>query len=161
MERSLREALVPPTESSLSSDVLLNRGRANGVEIHKVTGQEALELEPRVNTKFGQALYVPITSVVNPKEVAERVREEVVSRGGVIHYSTPAEAIDARRGTARTSTGSFEAGTVVNAAGLFADQVAERAGLRPNIVFSRSKGSTGNTKTPTSQCGVWYTRFLI
>ena len=119
--------LVPPTESSLSSvDVLLNRGRANGVEIHKVTGQEALELEPRVNTKFGQALYVPITSVVNPKEVAERVREEVVSRGGVIHYSTPAEAIDARRGTARTLAGSFEAGTVVNAAGLFADQVAER-----------------------------------
>ena len=75
--------LVPPTESSLSSmDVLLNRGRANGVEIHKVTGQEALELEPRVNTKFGQALYVPITSVVNPKEVAERVREEVVSGVG-------------------------------------------------------------------------------
>ena len=91
-----------------------------------MTGQEALELEPRVNTKFGQALYVPITSVVNPKEVAERVREEVVSRGGVIHYSTPAEAIDARRGTARTLAGSFEAGTVVNAAGLFADQVAER-----------------------------------
>ena len=111
VERSRGKLLVPPTESSLSSvDVLLNRGRANGVEIHKVTGREALELEPRVNTKFGQALYVPITSVVNPRKVAERVREEVVSRGGVIHYSTPAEAIDARRGTARTSTGSFEAG---------------------------------------------------
>ena len=62
MERSLQKLLVPPTESSLSSlDVLLNRGRANGVEIHKVTGPEALDLEPRVNTRFGQALYVPIT----------------------------------------------------------------------------------------------------
>ena len=141
--------LVPPTEFSLSSmDVLLNRGRANGVEIHKVTGREALELEPRVNTKFDQALYVPITSVVNPKEVAERVREEVVSRGGVIHYSTPAEAIDARRGTARTSTGSFEAGTVVNAAGLFADQVAERAGLKTQYSFQPFKGKYWKHKNP-------------
>ena len=141
--------LVPPTESSLSSmDVLLNRGRANGVEIHKVTGREALELEPRVNTKFDQALYVPITSVVNPKEVAERVREEVVSRGGVIHYSTPAEAIDARRGTARTSTGSFEAGTVVNAAGLFADQVAERSGLKTQYSFQPFKGKYWKHKNP-------------
>ena len=141
--------LVPPTESSLNSmDVLLNRGRANGVEIHKVTGREALELEPRVNTKFDQALYVPITSVVNPKEVAERVREEVVSRGGVIHYSTPAEAIDARRGTARTSMGSFEAGTVVNAAGLFADQVAERAGLKTQYSFQPFKGKYWKHKNP-------------
>ena len=141
--------LVPPTESSLNSmDVLLNRGRANGVEIHKVTGREALELEPRVNTKFDQALYVPVTSVVNPKEVAERVREEVVSRGGVIHYSTPAEAIDARRGTARTSTGSFEAGTVVNAAGLFADQVAERAGLKTQYSFQPFKGKYWKHKNP-------------
>ena len=141
--------LVPPTEASLNSmDVLLNRGRANGVEIHKVTGREALELEPRVNTKFDQALYVPVTSVVNPKEVAERVREEVVSRGGVIHYSTPAESIDARRGTARTSTGSFEAGTVVNAAGLFADQVAERAGLKTQYSFQPFKGKYWKHKNP-------------
>ena len=141
--------LVPPTESSLSSlDVLLNRGRANGVEIHKVTGPEALDLEPRVNTRFGQALYVPITSVVNPKEVAERVREEVVSRGGVIHYSTPVEAIDARRGTARTLEGSFEAGTVVNAAGLFADQVAERSGLKTQYSFQPFKGKYWKHKNP-------------
>ena len=141
--------LVPPTESSLCSmDVLLNRGRANGVEIHKVTGREALELEPRVNTKFGQALYVPITSVVNPKEVAERVREEVVSSGGVIHYSTPAEAIDAHRGTVRTLAGSFEAGTVVNAAGLFADQVAERSGLKTQYSFQPFKGKYWKHKNP-------------
>ena len=31
--------------------------------------------------------------------------------------------------------GSFEAGTVVNAAGLFADQVAERSGLKTQYSF--------------------------
>ena len=141
--------LVPPTESSLSSmDILLNRGSINGVEIHKVTGKEALELEPRVNPQFDQALYVPITSVVNPKQLAERVRKDVVGSGGVIYYGTPAIAISARRGTVQTFMGTFEAGTVINAAGLFADQVAERAGLKTQYSFQPFKGKYWKHKDP-------------
>lgn len=141
--------LVPPTESSLSSmDILLNRGSINGVEIHKVTGKEALELEPRVNTQLDQALYVPVTSVVNPKEVAERVRKDVASIGGVIQYGTSAIAISARRGTVQTLMGTFEAGTVINAAGLFADQVAERAGLKTQYSFQPFKGKYWKHKDP-------------
>jgi L-2-hydroxyglutarate oxidase len=141
--------LVPPTESSLSSmDILLNRGSINGVEIHKVTGKEALELEPRVNTQLDQALYVPITSVVNPKEVAERVRKDVASIGGVIQYGTSAIAISARRGTVQTLMGTFEAGTVINAAGLFADQVAKRAGLKTQYSFQPFKGKYWKHKDP-------------
>jgi L-2-hydroxyglutarate oxidase len=141
--------LVPPTESSLRSmDILLNRGSINGVEIHKVTGKEALELEPRVNTQLDQALYVPITSVVNPKEVAERVRKDVASIGGVIQYGTSAIAISARRGTVQTLMGTFEAGTVINAAGLFADQVAKRAGLKTQYSFQPFKGKYWKHKDP-------------
>ncbi|MEK9670797.1 MAG: FAD-dependent oxidoreductase, partial [Gammaproteobacteria bacterium] len=141
--------LVPPTEASLSSmDVLLTRGAANGVDIHKVTGKEALELEPRVNPQFDQALYVPITSVVNPKQLAERVRKDVVGSGGVIYYGTPAIAISARRGTVQTLTGTFEAGTVINAAGLFADQVAKRAGLKTQYSFQPFKGKYWKHKDP-------------
>ena len=133
--------LVPPSESSLSSmDVLLNRGLSNGVEIHKVTGQEALEIEPRVNPQFDQALFVPITSVVNPKQVAERVKTDVLEAGGVIHYEIPAQSVHARRGAVQTSIGTFEAGTVINAAGLFADQVAKRAGLQTRYRFQPFKG---------------------
>lgn len=141
--------LVPPTEASLSSMVvLLTRGAANGVEIHKVTGKEALELEPRVNPQFDQALYVPITSVVNPKQLAERVRNDVVGSGGVIYYGTPAIAISARRGTVQTLMGTFEAGTVINAAGLFADQVAKRAGLKTQYSFQPFKGKYWKHKDP-------------
>ncbi len=141
--------LVPPIESSLGSmDILLSRGLANGVEIHRVTGREALELEPRVNTQFDQALYVPITSVVNPREVAERVRKDVVECGGAIHYGTRATAIDARRGIVRTRMGRFEAGAVINAAGLFADQVAERAGLKTRYSFQPFKGKYWKHKDP-------------
>ena len=141
--------LVPPTESSLSSmNVLLNRGLANGVEIDKVTGREALELEPRVNIQFDQALYIPITSVVNPIEVAERVRKDVIERGAAIHYGTRAMAIGARRGTVQTRMGTFEAGTVINAAGLFADQVAERGGLKTQYNFQPFKGKYWKHKDP-------------
>jgi len=141
--------LVPPSESSLDSmEILLKRGLANGVEIHRITGQEALELEPRVNTQFDQALYVPITSVVNPKQVAESVRRDVVNLGATIHYQTPATAIDARRGTVQTRMGTFEAGTVINAAGLFADRVAEQAGLTTQYSFQPFKGKYWKHKDP-------------
>ncbi len=141
--------LVPPSESSLDSlDILLKRGLANGVEIHRITGQEALELEPRVNTQFDQALYIPITSVVNPTEVAERVRKDVVELGGVIYYGTRAAAIGTRRGTVQTRMGTFEAGTVINAAGLFADQVAQRGGLQTQYSFQPFKGKYWKHKDP-------------
>ena len=141
--------LVPPSESSLDSlDILLKRGLANGVGIHRITGQEALELEPRVNTQFDQALYIPITSVVNPTEVAERVRKDVVELGGVIYYGTRAAAIGARRGTVQTRMGTFEAGTVINAAGLFADQVAQRGGLKTQYSFQPFKGKYWKHKDP-------------
>ena len=144
--------LVPPSESALGSmQRLLDRGRANGVDIHRVTGQEALQLEPRVNPQFDQALFVPITSVVNPKEVAERVRLDVLEAGGVIHYKIPAQSIHSRRGTVQTSIGTFEAGTVINAAGLFADQVARRAGLQTRYRFQPFKGKYWKHKDPSFQ----------
>ena len=133
--------LVPPSESALGSmQVLLDRGRANGVEIHQLTGKEALELEPHVNPQFDQALFVPITSVVNPKEVVERIKKDVIDTGGVIHYNASAGSIDSKCGTVQTSVGTFESPTVVNAAGLFADQVAKRAGLKTRYSFQPFKG---------------------
>ena len=142
--------LVPPSESALESmQRLLDRGRANGVDIHRVTGQEALQLEPRVNPQFDQALFVPITSVVNPKQVAERVKTDVLEAGGVIHYEIPAQSVHARRGVVQTSIGTFEAGTVINAAGLFADQVAKRAGLQTRYRFQPFKGKYWKHKDPS------------
>ena len=133
--------LVPPSESALGSmQVLLDRGRANGVEIHQLTGKEALELEPNVNPQFDQALFVPITSVVNPREVVERIKKDVIEAGGVIHYNAFAGSIDSKCGVVQTSVGTFESATVVNAAGLFADQVAKRAGLETRYSFQPFKG---------------------
>ena len=133
--------LVPPSESALGSmQVLLDRGRANGVEIHQLTGKEALELEPNVNPQFDQALFVPITSVVDPREVVERIKKDVIEAGGVIHYNAFAGSIDSKCGIVQTSVGTFESATVVNAAGLFADQVAKRAGLETRYSFQPFKG---------------------
>ena len=44
--------------------------------------------------------------------------------------------------------GAFEAGTVINAAGLFADQVAEQAGLKTQYSFQPFKGKYWKHKDP-------------
>jgi (S)-2-hydroxyglutarate dehydrogenase len=66
--------LIPPTEGALASiPVLKARGEVNGVEVVAVGAEEMRELEPRSNTHFAQALFIPVTAVVDPKAVAKAV----------------------------------------------------------------------------------------
>ena len=133
--------LVPPSESAFDSmQILIDRGRANGVEIHQLTGKEALGLEPRINPQFDRALFVPITSVVDPREVVDRIKKDVIKAGGVIRYNTAAGSIDSQCGIVQTSVGTFESTKIVNAAGLFADKIAKRAGLKTRYSFQPFKG---------------------
>ena len=144
--------LVPPTENAVQSiDLLVNRGKVNGVEIRKLGRDEALELEPRVNMELEQALYVPSTSVVNPKEVAESVYNDVIASQGTVLYETKALSINAKYGIVQTRRGAFEAGLIVNAAGLFADQVAKDAGLETHYSFQPFKGKYWRHRDPEFQ----------
>ena len=133
--------LIPPTESALPSvAVLLERGAANGVPIELIDGQTAQMLEPRVNTQFDCALYIPVTSVVDNKAVAQAVVDDVQALGGLIHYNTQVTQMHGTDGRVETPQGIFSAGYIINAAGLFADQVARNAGLEMRYSFQPFKG---------------------
>ena len=141
--------LIPPTEASLASiKTLLKRGQANGVPVEQIDGQTARELEPRANTRFDCALYIPVTSVVDNKAVAQAVIDDVADAGGVIHYDTAVTAIDAERGEVRTTDGAFQAAQIINAAGLFADRVAKEAGLAMHYSFQPFKGKYWSHRDP-------------
>ena len=141
--------LIPPTESSLPSiDVLLERGVANGVPIEVIDGQTARSLEPRVNTQFDRALFIPVTSVVDNKAVAQAVVDDIRAAGGTVHYDTEVTQIQVADGRVETSRGTFSAGCIINAAGLFADQVARDAGLEMRYSFQPFKGKYWSHRDP-------------
>ena len=102
-------------------DELLRRGKANGVTVESVSAAEAKKIEPRVKT-FERALFSPTTATAEPGQVLRAMKEDALREGVAIYQNAPY----LRRSGSRlvTAAGDFEAGYVVNAAGLYADRVA-------------------------------------
>jgi len=104
-----------------SLDELLRRGRVNNIAIEELTEADAKRIEPRVKT-HERALFSPRTSTVNPLLVVEAMQADAQREGVDVRLATAYVARDGHG--VRTSSGTLEAGYIVNAAGLYADKIA-------------------------------------
>lgn len=95
---------------------LLRRGVANGVILEMVTAAEAREIEPRARV-FERAIWSPSTATVDPHAVMASLQRDALAEGIEIRLAT------------RYRRKDFDAGFVVNAAGLYADVVAREFGF--------------------------------
>jgi L-2-hydroxyglutarate oxidase LhgO len=130
--------VVAKNEEELPTlDELLKRAAANGVELHKISEKEAKEIEPRVKT-CGHALWSPATATADPVPVLNAFRREAAACGIEFRFSEPFVSCAGSR--VRTGTMEFDAGFVVNAAGLYADRVAHAFGFGKNYTMMPFKG---------------------
>ena len=118
-------------------DDLIRRGENSGITLEKISEETARKIEPRVRTcEF--ALFSPTTSTVNPSEVLgsmvnDALREGVkIDRG--VHY------VKSRGRSVQTLSDFYDAGYVVNAAGLFADHLARDFGFSERYRILPFKG---------------------
>lgn len=120
-------------------DELLTRARCNGVELHEVTEKQAKEIEPRVRT-YEKALFSPATASVDPREVMDDFVSSARQRG--IRVLTNARYLGMRDNTNTVSTthGDISAGYVINAAGLYADEIAKDYGFSEHYRILPFKG---------------------
>lgn len=109
-----------------SLEVLFDRGRANGIDIEEISESDATKIEPRVRT-CERALYSPSTSTVDPSEVVKQMKIDALHEGVAIQNGVAFQGRDNR--LIMTSAGNFQAGYVVNCAGLFADKIALHYGF--------------------------------
>jgi L-2-hydroxyglutarate oxidase LhgO len=116
---------------------LLKRGRANGIELHDIPAQEAKRIEPRVKT-YERALWSPTTAVVQPGEVVAALAKDAQAEGVELRCGT--RFLRKCERLLHTSTGIYEAGYVVNAAGLHADVVAHAFGMGESYSMLPFKG---------------------
>ncbi len=120
-----------------SMDELLSRGRANDIALEEITAQQAKEVEPRVQT-CERALFSPTTSTVDPTQVLEAMVGDARNEGVLIQYGT---GYTGKSGSMiGTSRGIYEAGYVVNAAGLYADVIARDFGFSQQYRILPFKG---------------------
>jgi L-2-hydroxyglutarate oxidase LhgO len=118
-------------------DELQRRGKANGVELKSMTAAEAKAIEPRVRT-FERALFSPTTSTADPAQVLCSMKQDALGQGIIIHQN--AAYLGRANGRLATRAGDFEAGCVINAAGLYADRVARDFGFSEDYRIVPFKG---------------------
>lgn len=118
-------------------DELLDRGRRNGVPLADISEEEAKDIEPRALT-YRRALFSPTTSSVDPMEVLHAMKADAIEAGIEIHQGV--RYIKRTTDGVHTSNGSYKAGYLVNAAGLYADRIAMDYGFSERYVILPFKG---------------------
>jgi len=85
---------------------------------------------------------VPETGIVNYREVSAKYVELIKANGGTVQTGTRVERLREVNGgqVIETSHGEFEAGFIINCAGLFSDRVARFGGLNPGAKIVPFRG---------------------
>lgn len=116
---------------------LKRRGDRNGVRLQEVTEEEAKEIDPAAKT-HQRALFSPTTASVDPAEVTLTLASDAREAGVKMVFGVRALG---RKGRALATTeGVFEAGYLINAAGLYADKLAQSYGFGEELDILPFKG---------------------
>jgi len=113
-----------------------------GVKV--VRGDELHSLEPALNHNIGTSLFFPTAGILNPIELTIAYAENAVQNGVHISLDTMVLGMvveDNRIKSVKTNRGTIQPKVVVNAAGVFSDDIAELAGDRFFSIHPR-KGTT-------------------
>jgi len=105
---------------------LKSRADFNGAEATIISQNELNELEPYARSATERALWVPQTTVVNPIEVLDTLKKELISVGVKFSWSSFIVSVDTENKHIQINNGAQICYQyLVNAAGQFADRVAK------------------------------------
>ncbi len=130
--------VIAKSKSELKSlDELLRRGKDNGIELQEITEKEAKSVEARAKT-YERAIFSPTTATVDLVEVLQAMKNDAIREGVEIHCGV--SYLGRCTKGIMTSTGIYQAGYLVNAAGLYADKVALEFGFSEKYRILPFKG---------------------
>lgn len=105
---------------------LFERGNANGVpDLKIISGNEAREMEPNLTDEVVAALYAPTGGIVCPFGLTIAMAENAADNGVEFYFNTEVKAIHKLGDgyAVETNNGTYEAKYIVNAAGVYADEL--------------------------------------
>lgn len=116
---------------------LKRRGDINNVPLELITEKEAKEIEPNVKTT-GYALWSETTSAVDPKEAMQQLLRDLLIAQIDVRLGEKFEQF--QDGLVKTNKAYYEAGYIINAAGLYADKIAKQFGFAKDYCIIPFKG---------------------
>ena len=111
------------------------RCRKNGVDgnCRGLSKAEVKRIEPNVTDKQKGGFLLPSAGIVSPYRVTIALAENAADNGAEIFLNTAVTEVETEAGSVRavrTNRGRVECGVLINAAGVWADRIAEMAGDR-------------------------------
>jgi L-2-hydroxyglutarate oxidase LhgO len=135
--RRIGKLIVAETEGQLPAlEALKQRGEQNGVEGLEVVGRDFISrLEPQVASPL--ALYSPRTGILDAEELLKAIARSAEANGAHLLRNTRllGAEIKNRLAVLRTEHEEVAARAVVNAAGLYADEVARMFGNDRHTIY--------------------------
>ena len=121
-------------------DELLRNAAARNVPGLELWDRARIRIEePNLTREAIAAVYAPTTGVVNPYEACFNLAASAQRNGLELCTGCTVTGLEAQDGlwTVHTERGEFHTRFVINAAGLFADRIAEMAGIRTFTIHPR------------------------
>jgi glycerol-3-phosphate dehydrogenase len=121
-------------------------GVANGIPVEIISEDEMRRREPMINPETTGALYCPIGGICDPWGVTIAAAENAVLNGVALRRQTCFEdyiwdPTDPKRMIGiRTDQGDIYGRWVINAAGVYSDNVMHKAGVRPEFTIKPRRG---------------------
>ena len=123
---------------------LMQQGKQNGVPgLKLITGEEMLHRYPMINPDVAMAMWSPTAGICDPFMANVAAVENAIQNGVEVILETTFQDFifkDQRIIGIRTNRGDFNCRWVINAAGLFSDEVMHKAGIRPEFHIKPRKG---------------------
>ncbi|SUY47897.1 FAD-dependent oxidoreductase [Clostridium putrefaciens] len=113
-------------ENAYKLEDLKKQGELNGVPNLKILSkEEILDMEPSISEEVVAALYAPTGGIVCPYELTIALSENACKNGVEFKLNTKVENIIKKddRYIIKTNNGDIESKVVINAAGVFADEI--------------------------------------
>ena len=122
---------------------LMDQARANGIDdVEPLSRSASLALEPDLSPALKASFRVPREYLVDPWSTPHAYALQAVANGAEIRRDCEVSGgeFDGRRWRLSTSRGTFEAGLVINAAGLWGDVLDRRLIGRTDFAIRPRKG---------------------
>ncbi len=123
-----KKLVVVKDESELKTlHLLYERGIKNGVDVKLVDEDWVWKNFKNIKT-YKQALFSPTTSTVDPLEILQHLKDDLIQDGILIKFNTPFKNTE------------IKAKKIINCAGLYADKIAKEFGFAKDYTILPFKG---------------------
>jgi glycerol-3-phosphate dehydrogenase len=122
-------------------EVLRLRGKTMGIPgVRWLEREELLQHEPSIPDFIIGGMFMPSGGITNPMEMTVALAENAIKNGARVFLNTAVLGIEAQAGhilSVSTNRGTLYPKLVINAAGVYADKIAEMAGDRTFTIHPR------------------------